>query len=211
MNKNIFKTTKAPSIIWRLPLTPTEKIVLFNLAYFEKDGIIENKTQSLIAYIIGTTQPTIVRCMNNLEKGGWINRRRAFAKSDSYSISWDKISEYCKNSDLMEDITTGDNDMGTIQKIALPKENEMLETLLSDEEIIEKVAKEFIEIEGESGYKMYIELNSTDPKSDNFRVLSNRWKHKLGRYITTEERRRLIGEITDRICKNYFNRYKGVA
>lgn len=205
MNKNIFKTTKAPSIIWRLPLTPTEKIVLFNLAYFEKDGIIENKTQSLMAYIIGTTQPTIVRCMSNLEKDGWISRRRAFAKSDSYSISWGKISEYCKNSDLMEDIPTGDNDMGTIQKI---DENELIETLLSDDELIEFVANKFIETEGEDAYDMFIKLNSVNPKSDEFRVLSNRWKHKWERYITTEKRNSLADKITDIVWRRYYQRYR---
>lgn len=100
---------------------------------------------------------------------------------------------------------------GTFEKIDLPRENEMLETLLSDEEIIEKVAKEFIETEGDGGYNMFIKLNTTDPKSDEFRVLWNKWCHKWNRYNTTEERARLIGDITDRVCKNYFNRYKEVA
>ena len=100
---------------------------------------------------------------------------------------------------------------GTFEKIDLPRENEMLETLLSDEEIIEKVVKEFIETEGEGGYNMFIKLNTTDPKSDEFRVLWNKWCHKWNRYNTTEERARLIGNITDRVCKNYFKRYKEVA
>lgn len=100
---------------------------------------------------------------------------------------------------------------GTFEKIDLPKENEMLETLLSDEEIIEKVVNEFIETEGDGGYNMFIKLNTTDPKSDEFRVLWNKWCHKWNRYNTTEERARLIGDITDRVCKNYFKRYKEVA
>lgn len=100
---------------------------------------------------------------------------------------------------------------GTFEKIDLPKENEMLETLLSDEEIIEKVVNEFMETEGNSGYSMFIELNNTDPKSDEFRVLWNKWCHKWNRYLTNDERRRLMGDITDRVCKIYFNRYKEIA
>lgn len=87
-------------------------------------------------------------------------------------------------------------------------EEEMFETLLSDEEIVKKVVNEFIETEGDAGYKMFIELNSVNPQSDNFRILSNRWKHKWERYITTEERTRLADKITDIVWEKYYQRYR---
>lgn len=100
---------------------------------------------------------------------------------------------------------------GTFEKIDLPRENEMLETLLSDEELIEYVANKFIKTEGEDGYNMFVKLNNTDPKSDEFRVLTNKWLCKWGRYITTEKRNVLSGKITDIVCRKYYQRYKEVA
>lgn len=90
-------------------------------------------------------------------------------------------------------------------------ENELVETLLSDEELIEYVANKFIKTEGEDGYNMFIKLNNTDPKSDEFRILSNKWLCKWGRYLTTEKRNSLSGKITEIVCQRYYKRYEEVA
>lgn len=146
MNKENLKNTKAPSIIWRLPLSPTEKIILFNLAYFEKDGVIEHKSQALIGYIVGTTQPSVVRCMNNLEENGWISRRKAFAKSSSYSISWDKIGEYCKDSDLASYSPSNTKD-NTQPQQEEEKPTEAIKTNITVEEIEEIMGNYIGEVE----------------------------------------------------------------
>lgn len=223
MNKENLKTTSAPSVIWRLPLTPIEKILLFNLAYLERDGKVTNKPQTLFKYIAGTTIDSVKRCFNNMEKNGWITRTKASAQSDIYTINWEMILKETKESDWYEyDDKTADLSHSnskdvemyhqeleeSTDRIKMGKEEEMIETLLSDEELVEYVANKFIETEGDEGYNMFIKLNSTNPKSDEFRVLSNKWKHKCERYITTEERARLADRIIDIVWRRYYQRYK---
>lgn len=222
------KTTNSPSVILKLKnINPNSKITLFNIAHLLK--MKWTLSQGLLAEMGGVSVRTINRCLVELEESGFIKRETKLfngkGKETKYVILWDNITQYTKETDWYDNKTA---DLRTSNEIDIPTpqqevekpteplktaiEEEMLETLLSDEEIIEKVAKEFIETEGDGGYKMYIELNSRNPKSDEFRVLSNKWKHKWERYITTEERARLADKITDIVCRRYYQRYKkGVA
>jgi predicted transcriptional regulator len=188
MNKENFKNTKAPSIIWRLPLSPTEKIILFNLAYFEKDGVIEDKSQALIGYIVGTTQPSVVRCMNNLEENGWISRRKAFAKSDSYSISWDKISEYCKDSDLASYSPSNTKDNIQPQQEE-EKPTESIKTNITIEEIEEIMGNYIGEVEklnnkttGENSNFNFESIDRLIPKMNKMMAL-----RQIRTYLSEEE------------------------
>lgn len=100
MKENL-KYTKAPSIIWRLSMTQTEKILLFNLAYLESENTIKDKSQALLAHITGTSIPSVNRCLANLEKNGWIIRTKMFAQCDKYTIVWDKIIKEATETDFM--------------------------------------------------------------------------------------------------------------
>lgn len=81
----------------------------------------------------------------------------------------------------------------------------------TDEELIKDVANEFITKEGIGGYTFFEEMNDlwrNGDNSDKLEMLWQLWKNKWSRYITTERRRSLIGEITETACKRYYKRYK---
>ena len=100
------KYSKAPSIIWRLPINANEKIILHQFAYW--GGDVEKKNQDEIAYICGMSKVTANKCLMQLEKDGYIikgeqkysdkNKRIAL----SYSINWSKIESYATASDYFE-------------------------------------------------------------------------------------------------------------
>lgn len=224
------KTTNSPSVILKLKnIKPNSKITLFNIAHCIK--LKWTLSQGLLAEMGGMSERTINRCLNELEENGYIKRETKLfngkGKETSYTIIWDSITKYAKEYEWYDDKNSNTVDLSptnnediqtpqqveddTFEKIDLPKENEMVETLLSDEELIEYVANKFIKTEGEDGYNMFVKLNNTDPKSDEFRVLTNKWLCKWGRYITTEKRNVLSGKITDIVCGKYYQRYKEIA
>ena len=95
------KYTKAPSIIWRITdLTANEKILLFNLAYLEKDGKI-NTTQTYLGKTINTTQQNISKILISLKKKEYISYNPSFKTINTYIINWGKIESQCTNEDYI--------------------------------------------------------------------------------------------------------------
>lgn len=100
------KYSKAPSIIWRLPINPNEKIILHQFAYW--GGDVDKKNQDEIAFICGMSKVTVNKCLMQLEKNGYItkgeqkysdkNKRIAL----SYSINWSKIESFATATDYFE-------------------------------------------------------------------------------------------------------------
>jgi len=100
------KYSKAPSIIWRLPINPNEKIILHQFAYW--GGDVDKKNQDEIAFICGMSKVTVNKCLMQLEKNGYItkgeqkysdkNKRIAL----SYSVNWSKIESFATATDYFE-------------------------------------------------------------------------------------------------------------
>lgn len=158
------KYSKAPSIIWRLPINPNEKIILHQFAYW--GGDVDKKNQDEIAFICGMSKVTVNKCLMQLEKNGYItkgeqkysdkNKRIAL----SYSINWNKIESFATATDYFE-VKSVNASMDE------PKQEEIKTPCVPVEEtterktIQERVTELFSPI-----YKKLIETNNTSNYGD---------------------------------------------
>lgn len=106
------KTTNSPSVILKLKnIKPNSKITLFNIAHCIK--LKWTLSQGLLAEMGGMSERTINRCLNELEENGYIKRDTKLfngkGKETSYTIIWDKITQYTKDYDWYEDNKTIEN------------------------------------------------------------------------------------------------------
>lgn len=210
--KKKLKTTTAPSVILRLKnINPNSKITLFNLAHLLK--MKWTLSQGLLAEMGGVSVRTINRCLVELEESGFIKRETKLfngsGKETKYVILWDNITQYTKETDWYDNKTAPQQEVEKQTEplenaIETPTEQEMKEILMEDKDVVSMVVREFIETEGCDGYNMFVKLNSTNPKSDEYRVLWNKWLCKWNRYITTDRREQLKSDITNEVSRLYY-------
>ena len=126
---NNYKTTNAPSIIFRLEeLTDNEQKVLFNIADLQNKDIEIN--QGLLSYVCKRSITTIKKRLDSLEEKGYITRETKFIdkkKQTKYIIQWDKINEYSTDSDFinneeLEEVEITPDEEPTENNLTKPKQ-----------------------------------------------------------------------------------------
>lgn len=126
---NNYKTTNAPSIIFRLEeLTDNEQKVLFNIADLQNKDIEIN--QGLLSYVCKRSITTIKKRLDSLEEKGYITRETKFIdkkKQTKYIIQWNKINEYSTDSDFinneeLEEVEITPNEEPTENNLTKPKQ-----------------------------------------------------------------------------------------
>lgn len=158
------KYSKAPSIIWRLPINPNEKIILHQFAYW--GGDVDKKNQDEIAFICGMSKVTVNKCLMQLEKNGYItkgeqkysdkNKRIAL----SYSINWNKIKSFATATDYFEVKSVNASTEETMQE-EIKTPSFQVEKTTERKTIQERVTELFSPI-----YKKLIETNNTSNYGD---------------------------------------------
>ena len=158
------KYSKAPSIIWRLPINPNEKIILHQFAYW--GGDVDKKNQDEIAFICGMSKVTVNKCLMQLEKNGYItkgeqkysdkNKRIAL----SYSINWNKIESFATATDYFEVKSVNTSIEETMQE-EIKTPSFQVEETTERKTIQERVTELFSPI-----YKKLIETNNTSNYGD---------------------------------------------
>lgn len=158
------KYSKAPSIIWRLPINPNEKIILHQFAYW--GGDVDKKNQDEIAFICGMSKVTVNKCLMQLEKNGYItkgeqkysdkNKRIAL----SYSINWNKIESFATATDYFEVKSVNASIEETMQE-EIKTPSFQVEETTERKTIQERVTELFSPI-----YKKLIETNNTSNYGD---------------------------------------------
>lgn len=153
------KYTKAPSIIWGITeLTANERILLFNLAYLEKDGKI-NTTQAYLGKTINMAQSNVSKNIKSLKKKGYISYSPSFKTINTYIINWKKIESQCTNEDYINN-NIEDKEMEIFKTVIIETKEDINNTpTYSTSEITdEERANEFINKHKVDAYRLYYNL-----------------------------------------------------
>ena len=104
------KYMQAPTVIFRLPISPIEKMVLFVMANTQRQTRAHKIEieQSLIASIIGSDRTYVSKIINKLEENDYVGieygKSRKKQECNSYTINWEKIKEFTTENDWYEDM-----------------------------------------------------------------------------------------------------------
>lgn len=108
------KYVKIPNVVLRIKeLTPLQRLALMTMIGNERNGKIENVTQQLLAYTIGTKKENISIILKTLIEKGYIQKIKsgAWGETNVYAVNWDKINESAKETDYYESKYNKDNEI----------------------------------------------------------------------------------------------------
>ena len=135
---------QAPTVIFRLPISPIEKMVLFVMANTQRQTRTQKIEieQSLIASIIGSDRTYVSKIINKLEENGYVGieygKSRKKQECNSYTINWNKIKEFTTENDWYEDMYEEQPITPTVEEVQ-QEEIEQIEDYSIEEEIYDKI------------------------------------------------------------------------